>query len=104
MERKASVTWDDIAGWAVDHPYISFAAVVFLVVGLLTSLVDQFPRFEPVARVIGYIAILVGGLVLFIWIIPALYEAITAHSRLENTAIVICHLAGADTVVPVARD
>jgi hypothetical protein len=38
------------------------------------------------------LAILIGGFVLFVWIIPDAYEAITAHSRLENTVSVIAIL------------
>ena len=93
MDQKASLTWDDINGWAFNHPYISIAAVVFIAAGLLINLAEKFPRFAPIARGIGWIfASLVGGLVLFIWIIPAIDEAIAAHSRLENTASIIAIL------------
>ena len=95
MERKPGVTWDDILGWAVAHPYISSAAVLFFVIGLLTYLAEQFPRFAPVVRVIGWIfVIIVGGLVLFFWIMPGIDEAIAARSRVENTASVIVVLLG----------
>jgi hypothetical protein len=93
LERKPSVTWDDIAGWAVAHPYISIPVVVFVVAGLLMNLSENFPRFAPVARGIGWIlAILVGGFVLFVWIMPEIDEAIFGHSRLENTASIIAVL------------
>jgi hypothetical protein len=95
LDRKQSVTWDDIVEWAVAHPYISSAVVVFVVAGLLMKLAEEFPRFAPVARGIGYIfAIIVGGLALFLWIIPGFDEALAAHSRLENTASVIAVLLG----------
>jgi hypothetical protein len=93
LERKPSATWDDIVGWAVAHPYISIPVVVLIVAGLLMSLAENFPRFAPVARAIGYIlAIIVGGFVFFVWIMPEIDEALFGHSRLENTASIIAIL------------
>jgi hypothetical protein len=93
LERKPSVTWDDLVEWAVTHPYISAPVAVLIVAGLLICLAEQFPRFAPVARGIGWIlAIVVGGLVMFIWIMPKIDEVIFGHSRLENTASIIAVL------------
>jgi hypothetical protein len=84
---------NEIVGWAIAHPYISIPAVVLVVAGLLMNLAENFPRFAPVARAIGYIlAIIVGGFVLFVWIMPEIDEAIFGHSRLENTASIIAIL------------
>jgi CBS domain containing-hemolysin-like protein len=84
------VTWNDIVEWAIAHPYISTPVVVLVIAGLLMKLAEQFPRLVPVMRVVGVIfAILVGSLILFVWIIPGIYEATAAHSRLENAASIM---------------
>ena len=90
MERQSILTWDDIIAWLINHPYISFAGAVFLLVGAVGSLVEKFPSLGPVARVLGYgLAIIVGGFAFFFWLVPDVYNAVSSHSRLENTANII---------------
>jgi hypothetical protein len=90
---EAALERNDIVGWIVAHPFISSAVVILVVAGWLMSLAEHFPRFAPVARAIGYIlAIIVGGFVLLVWIMPEIDEAIFGHSRLENTASIIAIL------------
>lgn len=95
MDRNARLTWDDILGWAIEHPIITAIAVVFVAIGLLSSLAERFPRLAPIVRVVGWtFAIIIGASVLFFWIVPSFSEGIATRSRLENTAIVIVVLLG----------
>ena len=83
---KERLTWDDTLGWMVSHPYISSAVVVIMLLGALGKLTEVFPRFMRVIWIV--LGIIVGGLVLFFWIIPSIEERLSTLSGQANAIIV----------------